>query len=61
MRNENSDRLIDKTQLRTVFPASGSTVRRLELRGEFPARIYIGKRAFWRESDVQAFIQNLKG
>ncbi len=55
-------RLLSKTQVLELVPVSAATNQRWEEASLFPKRFYIGgngtwKKAFWREDDVMAFIE----
>jgi prophage regulatory protein len=57
----NTDRLIDKKELRNLVPYSSSHIARLEKNGNFPRRIQIGPcRVAWSHNDIIEWIENKK-
>jgi len=46
------DRLLNSKDIREFIPISARGLYNLEKRGEFPKRIKVGSRCFWRESDI---------
>lgn len=54
-------RFIRKPAVREITSLSDSTVRRLELAGEFPRRVKLSKSAVgWIEADVLAWVEARK-
>jgi prophage regulatory protein len=54
-----SDTIIRRAERQRRIGLSGSTLDRMERRGEFPRRVQLGPRSVgWRESEVDAWIQN---
>jgi len=52
-----TDQFLSKAAVIQTVGLSGSTIDRMEVRGEFPPRIHISsRRVVWRESEVQAWI-----
>jgi len=52
-------RIIKKPRVREITALSDSTVRRLELAGQFPKRIKLSKAAVgWVEADVLAWLES---
>ena len=51
------DKFLSKSAVIEQIGVSGSTIDRMEARGEFPPRIHISsRRVVWRQSEVQAWI-----
>jgi len=54
-------RIIKKPAVREITSLSDSTVRRLELDGQFPKRVRLSKSAVgWIESEVMAWVEARK-
>uniref|UniRef100_I2Q576 Putative transcriptional regulator n=1 Tax=Desulfovibrio sp. U5L TaxID=596152 RepID=I2Q576_9BACT len=54
-------RFIRKPAVKEITGLSPSTVRRLEMAGEFPKRVKLSKAAVgWLESDVLAWVESRK-
>ena len=54
----NTDRLIDKKELRNRVPYSSSHIARFEKTGDFPRRIQLGPcRVAWSENDIAEWIE----
>jgi prophage regulatory protein len=54
-----NDRLLTWHQLAEVVPYCRDHIRRLELAGEFPKRLQLGRaRIAWRASEVEAWIES---
>lgn len=51
-----SDKLLNIDQVRGIVPLARSTIYEQVARGKFPCPRKVGKRSFWRESDLQAWI-----
>lgn len=52
------EELILRHDLKRLVPLSGTTIWRMERRGEFPRRIAISeKRVAWRRSEIEAWIE----
>lgn len=52
-------RIIKKPEVREITALSDSTVRRLELVGDFPKRLRLSKSAVgWVEADVLAWVEH---
>ena len=49
--------LIDRRELLSLVIHDEGKIRALESRGEFPKRIRIGRRVYWRESDVLRWLE----
>lgn len=55
---ENPDRIIRKPEARQITGMSDSTIRRLEIEGQFPKRLRMGGSACgWLLSEVVAWLQ----
>ena len=51
------DQFLSKASVIEQVGLSGSTIDRMEARGEFPRRIHISpRRVVWRQSDLQRWI-----
>ena len=53
-----ADKLLRMKDVIKIVPLSRPTIYRLVESGEFPAYFKVGGATFWRQSDVQKFIQN---
>jgi len=51
-------RLMDRRELRGLFPVVDMTINRWEKAGTFPERIMIHGNAYWRASEVLAWIEH---
>jgi predicted DNA-binding transcriptional regulator AlpA len=49
--------LIDRREMLSLVPEDDPQIRAMEARGEFPKRIKIGRRVYWREADVLAWLE----
>ena len=49
--------LIDRRQLLSLVPDDEPKIRAMEARGEFPKRIRIGRKVYWREAAVLAWLE----
>ena len=54
-------RLINRKQLREIFPGSDMTVWRMERRGDLPKHITIGGRNYWWMGPVLRAFERLAG
>ncbi len=54
-------RLINRKQLRKIFPGSDMTVWRMEQKGDLPKHITIGGRNYWWMGPVLRAIERLAG
>ena len=51
------DQFLSKAAVIETIGLSGSTIDRMEVRGEFPPRIHISsRRVVWRHSDIQQWM-----
>lgn len=53
----NTERLLKIKQVRELVPAAPSTIWLWVKDGKFPKPIKIGSGTFWRESEINSFIQ----
>jgi len=53
-----ADKLLRMKDVIKIVPLSRPTIYRLVENGDFPAFFKVGGATFWRESDIQKFIQN---
>ena len=52
-----TDQFLSKAAVIQTVGLSGSTIDRMEVRGEFPPRIHISsRRVVWRHSDIQQWM-----
>jgi predicted DNA-binding transcriptional regulator AlpA len=51
------ERLLNRRELRARVPVSDMTIWRWEANGLFPAHLSIGGRSFWRESEVDQWVE----
>ena len=53
------DRILRRSQLLAMIGVSSSTQRRMELAGNFPARVKVGKVAVgWHLTEVEEWVKN---
>lgn len=55
------DKLHSQKQIRQIVPVCSATLWHWIRKGIFPAPIKIGRRVFFRDSDIQAFIKKMAG
>ncbi len=60
MQPVSQDRLLSIKHIQERAPVSRVSVWRWEKEGKFPKHIKLGSRIFWRESDIQAWIDGLQ-
>lgn len=54
-------RVLRRSEVARITGLSPDTIRRLERRGQFPARVQIGPSAVgWREDEVRAWVDGLE-
>jgi predicted DNA-binding transcriptional regulator AlpA len=53
----NERRLIDREQLKQLLPVSSMTLWRWERDGRIAKHVLIGRKAFWRLTDILKFLQ----
>lgn len=52
-----TERLLDIDQVRAIVPLARSSIYRLMAADKFPKARKVGGRSLWRESAVQAFVE----
>jgi predicted DNA-binding transcriptional regulator AlpA len=55
--NSTAPTLIDKREMLSLVIEDEPKLRVMEARGEFPKRIRIGRRVYWREAEVLAWLE----
>ncbi len=56
---DGSHRLITRRQLQEFIPVSSMTIWRWEQDGRLPKHITIGRRSFWKLSEILRFISDM--
>jgi predicted DNA-binding transcriptional regulator AlpA len=55
-----NDRLLNRQQLKHLLPVSSMTIWRFERDGKLPKHRNIGRKAFWRATEVREYLRGRK-
>lgn len=59
MHSEAKGRLLRLPQVKKLFPVCTTTIYKLIREGEFPRPVKIGRNSFWREKEVEDFLESV--
>jgi predicted DNA-binding transcriptional regulator AlpA len=55
-----NERLLNRQQLKRLLPVSSMTIWRFERDGKLPKHLNIGRKTFWRATEVREYLRGRK-